>query len=326
MLIIWLGIFIISLIVLLKAADSFTGAAEKVGVYLGMPAFIVGVTIIAVGTSLPELITSIFAVLSGASEIVIGNVIGSNVTNICLGLGLLILIGGYMKLNKDLLSVDLPLLIGSAFLILLTCFDGLFTWVDALLCLFGFAIYIAYTLTTPRGRKLTKLELQIKSEMRNIKNKNGKKKKRLDPKLIVTLIVSAIFIFLSAKYTVESLINLSRMLGVGAEIVAASAVALGTSLPEIVTGIILVRKKKFEMGIGTLLGSNIFNAFAIMGIAGLVGTLVVPVNMIYFGIPMLVLSTLMFFFITQDREITKWEGWLLLIFYAFFILKLFNLF
>lgn len=122
----WSIIFIISLAVLIKSSDYFTHAAEKIGLYFGMPAFVVGVTIVAVGTSFPELISSIYAVLTNNSEIVIGNVVGSNITNILLVLGLAAIIGGKLNTRYEVLHVDLPIVVGSAFLLGLMIWDGNF--------------------------------------------------------------------------------------------------------------------------------------------------------------------------------------------------------
>ncbi|GAH33655.1 unnamed protein product, partial [marine sediment metagenome] len=124
---IWIIVFVVSLFVLIKASDYFTHSAEKIGLFFGIPLFIVGATIVAVGTSLPELISSIFAVLRNSSEIVVGNVVGSNVANIFLVLGIAAIVGRRMKLTYELIHVDLPLLIGSAFLLAVTIWDGIFS-------------------------------------------------------------------------------------------------------------------------------------------------------------------------------------------------------
>ncbi|MHA1874834.1 MAG: calcium/sodium antiporter [Promethearchaeota archaeon] len=316
-LLIWIIIFIASLLVLIKASDYFTDSAEKIGLYFGLPAFIVGVTIVAIGTSLPELVSSIFAVLKDSSEIVVGNVVGSNITNIFLILGIAAIIGKRIKIGYELINVDLPLLVGSAFLLAVTIWDGVFTLPEALLCIMGIILYLVYTINVEKKHE----DVEIKKEMKGKFNK-----RRLDWKTLVILVVSAFFIYLGAKYIVESVIRLSEILNVGKEIIAISVVALGTSLPELAVTVSAARKGKPEMAVGNVLGSNIFNALAVMGIPALVGTLIIPSSILMFGLPMMLIATLLYFFITQDKGITKWEGWLLVIFYVFFIGKLFNLF
>ena len=316
-LVIWIGIFIISLVVLIKSSDYFTDSAEKVGLYFGLPAFIVGVTIVAIGTSLPELISSIFAVLENSSEIVVGNVIGSNITNIFLVLGIAAIIGKKIKITHELIHVDLPLLVGSAFLLAVTIWDGVFTFPEALLCIGGIVLYLAYTLNTERNCEDKEIGKEMKGEL---------KKGKLDWKTWVILVASSLFIYLGAKYTIQSVIELSEILNIGKELIAISVVALGTSVPELMVTISAARKGNSEMAVGNVLGSNIFNSLAVMGIPALIGTLIIPQGILTFGLPMMLIATLLYFFITQDREITKWEGWLLILFYVFFIGKLFNFF
>ncbi|MEM8906420.1 MAG: sodium:calcium antiporter, partial [Bacteroidota bacterium] len=127
----YLGLFIVSLIVLLKASDWFIDSAEAIGLSLGVSPFIIGVTIVAFGTSLPELATSIVSVFSGNSEIVIGNVIGSNITNIALVLGMVSIVVKQIDLDYDIWHIDMPFLWGSAFLLGLAIWDLHFSLFEA---------------------------------------------------------------------------------------------------------------------------------------------------------------------------------------------------
>ena len=307
----WLGVFIVSMIVLYKSSDLFISSSEKVGRVLRIPDFIIGVTIFSVGTSLPELLTSIVAMYSRQPEIVIGNVVGSNITNIFLGLGLLPVVVGFFVIGKKLISTDLPILVGSTFLLVVTCYDGKFTPIEALFCLAGLGIYIAYAMKEHREFKKQNGELSENNE-------------KLKAKTVVKLLLSCLFLWLGAELTIDSLTKISEITRIGTEVVSASALALGTSLPEIITSIMVIRQGKIDIAVGTILGSNIFNAFGIMGITGLMGTILVPANMFPFGIGMLVLATLLSFFITLDQEITVWEGCLLIVFYVIYVGKLYS--
>ncbi|MCG8670785.1 MAG: hypothetical protein MI867_15350, partial [Pseudomonadales bacterium] len=202
-----------------------------------------------------------------------------------------------------------------AFLLGTMIWDGAFTLSEGLLCLICFIVYILYALKSQRKDK------EIKKEM-----KGKMQKKKLKTRTWVTLALGAFFIYLGATYTIESIIQLSSILNIGAEIIAVSAVALGTSLPELVVSVNAAKKGKHEVAVGNVVGSNIFNAMAVMGIPALVGTLVIPESMITFGLPMMIIGTLLFFFTVQDKEVTRWEGWMLVLFYVYFIGKLFNLF
>jgi len=318
-LLLWTLIFIASLFVLVKASDHFTDAAEKIGLYFGLPSFIVGVTIVAIGTSLPELITSIFAVLQNSSEIVVANVIGSNITNIFLIIGITALIAKNLETSYSLVHVDLPILVGSAFLLAIMVWDGNFTLGEAIISIIGMIIYLWYTIKIGKKHVAEETEKDIKK-----KNKIQKKSIKITPFLV--LIASSFFIFIGAKYTIDSVIQLSQLLNIGKEIITVTAVALGTSLPELTVSLIAAKKGNAEMAIGNILGSNIFNTFAVMGIPALIGDLTIPNNILTFSLPVMIIATLMYFFITQDRKISRWEGSILLLFYVVFIAKIFNLF
>jgi cation:H+ antiporter len=313
-LLIWIAVFIISLYALIKASDFFTDSAEKIGLYLGLPPFIVGVTIVALGTSLPELVTSVVAVSKHSSEIVIGNVVGSNIANVFLVFGLTAIISKKMVITHDIIKVDLPFLVGSAFLLAATSWDGTFSRPDGVLCLAVIVVYVFYTVSTEEKHKDAVLEKVVKDKVDTE-----------EPiwKAWVILVVSAVFIYLGANFTIESIIKLSELLKLGKEIIAVSAVAFGTSLPELVVTLSASRKNKPEIAVGNILGSNIFNALFVMGIPVLLGPLIIPHSIITFGLPIMLVATLLYVFITQDKEIASWEGWMLLIFYVFFIGKLF---
>lgn len=311
---IWAVVFVISLFILIKASDYFTEAAEKIGLYFGLPSFIVGVTIVAFGTSLPEIISSLFAVFGGTSEIVVGNVVGSNIANILLVLGVSAIIGKKLKVTYSLLSVDLPILVSSAFLFAVMIWDGKFSIVEAIISLIGLIIYLTYAVRSEKkeGKKATKVKLEVKKEPLGIK-------------VWGVLLLSGLFIFIGAKYTIESVVELSTILQIGTEIIAVTAVALGTSLPELIVSVTAARKGKGGIAIGNVLGSNIFNVFAVMGIPALFSSLVIPAGILSFSLPVMIIATLLYFFMTQEKEITIWEGWFLILFYVFFIGSIFGL-
>ncbi|MCL0077794.1 calcium/sodium antiporter [Peptococcaceae bacterium] len=311
-LLIWLAIFVISLIVLIKSADFFTTSAEKTGKLLCMPNVIIGATVVAIGTSLPELASSVMAVLKGSSEIVSGNVVGSNITNIFLVFGLAALIGSKIIVNRADINVDLFFLVASAFLLAFFAYDGKFVAREAMLCLVIMAMYIIYAVR--------------KSSDDNTSNNNMPSKDKLSFLLREFFIIalSAFFIYLSAKYTVEAIIKLSQILNIAPEVIALSAVALGTSLPELAVAVAAAKKGIPEITVGNVLGSNIFNALAVMGVPAVIGTLVIPQNLIEFSIPLMLAATIMFYFVFHYKEVSRWHGFIFIVFYVFFIGKLFE--
>jgi cation:H+ antiporter len=317
----WVVIFIGSLIVLVKSSDYFIKSAEKLGISLGIPAFIVGVTIVAVGTSLPELASSIFAVVKGSPEIVTANVIGSNITNIFLILGIGAILAGNIKLLRSLIRVDLPILIGASLLMAASIWDGVYTRYEAGLSLLLLVIYLSYTMSFQKKDEDIEIGKKIKRDINRKIRKRHLKKRKLYIRNVLLMVLSLVFLYLSANYIVDSIIALSDIFKIGKEIISLTAVAIGTSLPELAVTLSAIRSKKAEIVVGNIMGSTIFNSLGVMGVAGMVGKLVISNELIRFGLPMMVIAAVLYFFITQDREITKWEGGLLIVFYLFFIGK-----
>lgn len=317
---IWATVFIVSLVILLRASNYFTDSAEEIGLFFKLPAFIIGVTIVAFGTSLPELISSIFAVVQGASEIVGGNVVGSNITNIFLILGIAAIIAKKIKVDHNMINVDLPILMGSAFLMGLMVLDGKFTFIEAILSIGGLLIYLFHTVTVKKtaGKKDDAMEKDLKKKFSEIKLRE------FPIKSLSMLLVSMGFLFIGAKYTIDSAVRLSELLSIGKDVIAGTVIALGTSLPELAVSVAGARRGKADIVVGNVLGSNIINALGVMGIAGLFGVVVIPTSILTFGLPMMVIATILYLFITQDKEITRWEGSFLIILYLFYIGKLFG--
>lgn len=303
----WLVTLLIGLTVLVKASDFFTGAAETVGLKLGFSPFVVGATIVAIGTSLPELIASIIAVLDGASEIVAGNVVGSNIANLFVILGLAAIIDGHVRIKQRIAIVDLPFLLGSTLLLSLLLWNGHINRLDALLLLAALGVYMHYVLTTQDQR---------------VEDSESREASLIKPILI--LIGSGFLIFVGAKATIDSVVATAGIMSIGSEVIAASAVAFGTSLPEVSVTIAAVRRGQAEMAVGNVLGSNVFNSLAVTGISALVGPLVVPASLIAFAVPVMLAATILVYFIIMQQEITRWEGWLLLLFYIYFVGALFG--
>lgn len=305
-LLLWLFVLGVSITILVKSSDYFTGSAEKIGLFFGMSPFVIGITIVAIGTSLPELVSSLIAVFSGYPEIVIGNAVGSNVANIFLVLGFAGIFASKYKFKHKQLIFDMNFLLLSTILICFFLWDRRLNLLESIACIFVFGSYIY--LTYRREKPKTKTE---------------KVKKALPWKVWFIISLSSLGIYLSAKYTVMSVIECATLLGIGTEVLAASVVAIGTSLPELTVSLIAARKGHLEIAVGNVLGSNIFNALAVIGIAGLFTPFFISQNMLYFMIPILLIATIMFVVVCFDKKLKKWEGVLLLIFYCYFLFRLF---
>ncbi len=304
-------VFAASLAVLVKSSDFFTDAAEKIGLLLGLPSFIIGVTIVAIGTSIPELVSSLVAVAEGSSSIVVSNVVGSNITNIFLIIGIASVIGSQcLYITYDLVSVDLPLFVGSAFLLALEVADQKFSFGEALLHIAGYIMYLFYTV---KGSGEAPVNPQEEPPVQVERSKRA----LIRQGVIITL--SCVFLYIGARYTIESVVKISELLNIGKEVIAVTVVALGTSLPEMAVTVSATRKGNAEIAVGNVLGSNVFNIFMVMGIPGLFGNLEIPDNILTTAIPTMVAGTVLMFFAAQDKKLTMWEGWLFFILYAWFI-------
>ncbi len=315
---IWTAVFVVSLGALVWASDIFIDSALEAGSYFGLPQFIIGVTIVAIGTSLPELISSLVAVVYGHSEIVLGNVVGSNIANICLIAGVAAVVVGRLRTDYELKSVDLPMFVGAAALSALMVWDGTFTRGEALVCVVGFVLYMTYSVLVEKEFETHAVGAADDPPGAS----EGRPTRRgLGWKTPVGLLVSCVLIYVGAKYTVLSVVKISKMLNIGTEIIALTAVAVGTSLPELTVSLSATRKGRPELVIGNVLGSNIFNSLAVMGIPGLVGTIVVPHSILEFALPLMVVVTLIYAMVVHDNEVRNWEGWLFLLFYLFFLGK-----
>lgn len=295
----FIAIFVVSLAVLLFASDKFVESAERIGLAMGIPSFIVGVTIVAVGTSLPELATSIASVFSGTSEIVTGNVVGSNITNILLVIGATAVVGRNINLDYDVMNTDMTKLLGSSFLLYFVLMDGQLTKIECLFLLAALIIFLASSFS--------------------IKSEDEEERPKLQPLDFGILALSSVFIFVGAKYTIYGMENAANLLGIPAHIIAITAVALGTSLPEVVVSITAARKGKHAMAVGNVLGSNIFNTYAVMGITGLIGNLTIPADATTVSLPFMIAVTVLFAISCMTKVISRFEGWLFLLLYIFFI-------
>ena len=297
----YIGLFIVSLAVLLKASDWFINSAEAIGLSFGISPFIIGVTIIAFGTSLPELATSVASVIDGTSQIVIANVVGSNLTNIALVLGIVAIMAKQINMEYNIWHIDMPYLWGSAFLLWFAVQDLYFSMFEAALFLCGIIIFLSYSFGSDNG------------------DDDDEEKEEVNWKTYLLLVVGGVLVWLGAVYTIKAITELSTMAGVSPDIIAITAVALGTSLPEVIVSVKCAFAGKTSIAVGNVLGSNIFNTYVVMGIARLFGELTIPENIITLQMPIMIVMTILFGIMSNNKKITKWEGMVLLMFYAFFI-------
>lgn len=314
---VWIVILVISLFVLIKSADYFTVYSEKYGALLGISPFIIGVTIVSMGTSLPELLTGLVAIFSKTVEnptvFVVDNVIGSNISNILLVVGVSAVLAGMITIKREVLKTDFPLLLVSAFYLYFIIQDGEITRFEAVIGLIGYINYLWYSLASNSHEyKLSKADKKMLKDA-------PKNWKMLYPLLIF---VSACFLYLGADWTVRSVFNVAELLNIQSSIITIFVVALGTSLPELVVSARAALRKSFEISVGNIIGSNIFNAFAIVGITGVLKPLSISEQSLLIALPLMMAATAIFLVSCLSKSISRFEGIGYGIIYVLFVLKL----
>jgi cation:H+ antiporter len=334
MLFVWIIVFAVSLAVLVKGADWLITNAEKIGLAFGLSPFIIGVTIVGIGTSFPELVSSFAAAFGGVPDVVVSNAVGSNIANILLIVGAAAVVGKRLVVTKSLIDLDLPLLAVGTALLVGVVWDRQITTGESILLLVTYGIYLLYTTlhaetepheeliehmpTRPERREL------VTADKANVSEKI--KRPKLEAKDFIFLTAGIIGLVIGAKYLIEALIQLSAMLDIATGVIAISAVAFGTSLPELLVSIKAAMQKKSEVALGNIFGSNIFNALVVIGLPGLFFSLEVESQTFSIGVPVMAVSTLLFVISGISRRIHVWEGAFFLLLYVFFLAKLFNWF
>ncbi len=332
-LIFWLLIFIFSLIFLIKGADWFVESSEKIALFFKVSPFVVGIIIVAIGTSFPELASSLAATLKGATEIVAANVIGSNIANILLIVGLSAVVARKLMVRRSLIDIDLPLLASTTVLFGFILLDRKIIWPESVLLLIAFLVYVFYSVQQssespekPLPEEMVEDEYFEVLPSRKDRRRAKKKLEKFDLKIIFYLIAGLIFLVLGANYIVESVLKLSEILKISPSLISILGVAVGTSLPELVVSVRAAWQKRYEISLGNIFGSNVFNSLVVIGLPGLIKPLSVDEITLFIGFPFMAIATLLFVISGITRRISIWEGAMYLFIYILFVAKLFRFF
>lgn len=291
---------ILGFVFLAKGADFFVDGASSIAKRFKIPQLVIGLTIVAMGTSMPEAAVSIKAAISGNADISIGNVVGSNILNILIILGISSVIFPLL-VKKSTLKVDIPIVIGATtVLFLLGLFGKVYFW-GGLIMLLGFGIYLTYLFI---GAK---------------KNKEDDETEIKDMpiwKSIIFIILGIALIIFGSEFAVETATNLAKMAGWSDAFIGLTIVALGTSLPELFTSVMAAIKKNPDIAIGNVVGSNIFNILFILGIT----SLIIPINFapsfLVDTVISLACAVLLLVLSLKGRKLHRWGGAIMLLSYV----------
>ncbi|MBL7051568.1 MAG: calcium/sodium antiporter [Nanoarchaeota archaeon] len=337
-------ILVISLIFLIKGSNIFIDNIIKLAKLLNISDFLIGLTVVAIGTSLPELSSSIAATFVNNTDIIIGNVTGSNIANIALVLGVATFFAA-LTIKRAIFEREGIFLLIITILLFIMSLNGLISRAEGIILFSIFVLYILYLYHSPLFTKNTEKNLLRKylnfgklvtiHTLRNIRigldyrtyTSLIQKEKRTYVyaylNLIPILIISFAVIIFSSKYAITSAITIATLLNIKAEIVGITLLAIGTSLPELAVIITAAKKKKGNLIIGTILGSNIYNILIVLGISSIILPISITAISLYYLIPVLLLITTFFlWFVRTSWVLQKQEGILLLLIYILFIFGL----
>ncbi|MFD2829903.1 calcium/sodium antiporter [Corticicoccus populi] len=307
---------IVGFILLIKGADYFVDSASTIARKLHVSPLIVGLTIVAFGTSAPEAVVSIIAALDGNGDLVVGNIVGSNIVNITLLLGVTVLVSPII-MDRDTVNKDVVISIFTAVLLFILA-GGFWTYgdhivgrADGVVILLFFAVFLIYVfMKALRSRGATMDKEAAAADIENDK-----------PwwQLIVILILGLAAIIFGGDLVVNSATEIAIALGMSQALVGLTIVAIGTSLPELVTSVAAARKGQASMAVGNLIGSNIFNIFFVTGLSAVIMPLLVVPSLMIDAVILIVISVIVYILSRTGYKLGRVEGTFLILIYIVYL-------
>lgn len=320
---------IIGLILLIKGSDAFVDVGTKIGKMFKMSEILIGLTIVCIGTSLPELLLSISASLNHRSDFLIGNIVGTNIFNMCSILGIICVMNP-LKLLRQTVRKDMNMSLLSSIALFVLLIDGLngqtpnmLSRTDGIILLLLFGVFLYYTFyefgeyfrDLREKRYKANKENKVRYEEKNKKVFSMKDIKKLAIYFLVLLICIAA-IYVGAELVVDNAIIVAKHFNVSETFISIAIVAVGTSLPEISTSIAAIKKKRINIAVGNLIGSNMFNTLFVLGVASIINPITVNTSSLLFDAGVFVLVCLTLRLFTKKKpEITGMEGFTLIAIY-----------
>ena len=298
--------FALGFFLLVKGADWFVDGASGLARKLGIPQLVIGLTIVAMGTSLPEAAVSISAALRGNAEITIGNIVGSNILNILIILGVTALIAT-LKVADSTVRYEIPFMIVVTFVLLwLGYTGGQVTWLEGVILWVLFLLYLRYLYMMAKKGKEEEREVEQLSTA----------------KIIGLILAGVVMIVAGSNFAVEGASNLAKALGISQRFIGLTIVALGTSLPELVTSVSAARKHNADIAIGNIVGSNIFNILFIVGTTALITPVTFASGFVVDTLIAAAVGILLFVCVARTKELRKKAGIVMLLAYILYFLYL----
>ena len=304
-------LLVAGLVLLVMGAEFLVKGASSVAAVLRISPLIIGLTIVAYGTSAPEMFVSVMSGFSGQGDLAMGNVVGSNICNVLLILGLSALVTPLI-VTKQIIRSDVPIMIGVSVLLLVFCWDGKLSRVDSLILFIG---GIAYTLSLIYQSSKQKT---AHDEFTQEYGFDGNVTSGLWLKNIIFIVGGLALLVLGSRWLVDSAVTIAKALGVNELSIGLTIVAIGTSLPELATSVVASFRGERDIAVGNVLGSNIFNILAVLGVSGTISPdgIEVSQTLIQFDLPVAIavaFACLPIFYTSQ--RIDRWEALLFLFYY-----------
>lgn len=302
-------LLILSLFALYIGAGWLVTGSSAMALRAKISPLVIGLTIVAFGTSAPELVVSLNATLTGQGDIAIGNVVGSNIFNIGLILGISAIIYP-IQAKEQLTKLDIPLMVIASILLTIFFWNGNLGRLEGILFVVGIVVYTLFTLYYSRKKGKNREEIELEEQPRHWSIDTG------------YIIGGLIILIFSSRLLVDNAVSIAKELGVSEAVIGLTIVSAGTSMPELATSVVAAIKKNSEIAVGNIVGSNLFNILAIAGISATVHP-IHATNVNYIDLlVMLGISILLLPLIKSGQKITRAEGLVLVIFYILYLLWL----
>ena len=270
-----IGSVLAGLILLCIGGYAIVSVGVSLAKKLQISSMIIGLTVVAYGTSTPELAASLLAAFNSHTELILGNIVGSNISNVGMVIGISAIFTPLL-ISKITVSRWIPIMIGVSLLVVAMSYDGEISQVDGLILIAALIGFTAYTIKTVKKQKIQQNETVENDELEG-EYFLSKYKIETYPQSIGLIVAGVILLFIGGHLTVDGAVNIAETLGLSQLVIGVVIVAIGTSLPELITSIIAIAKKQTDIGVGNIVGSNIYNILLILGVSSaIVGIPVVP--------------------------------------------------
>ena len=313
-------LILVGFVLLIKGADFLVDGASNVAKKFHIPEIVLGLTIISIGTSMPELFVSVASALEGRSDMALGNVIGSNICNLLLILGLSTMIRR-IDFKRETRLIEVPMCLAFTIIFMIICNIGQdISRIEAIILLVLFVLFIAYTIVMAlKGEQFDKEDVEME-ETEKMENKPSSTLKD-----IIYIILGIIALKIGGNLAVDNAVNVAEYFNLSEKLISVTILAIGTSLPELVTSVSAAIKGKSDIAIGNIIGSNIFNMLMIIGVSAIIKP--ITYNMSYNkDLIILIIATIvlaLFPLIPPKNKMSKRNGWLYFIMYIGYMISLF---